>query len=401
MRLLILVFVINPLYSIPKRISAVCIVPVADLLSQKLSATGHHTVQEKYALIPLSEKEPLSLCCRTTQLLFNERVTVIDQQGEQSYIETPFWHLKNSFSAETSDRNNRFWILTKNLKFLEELTSEENATIPPIDTENLIGEVITLILPWYCQEASTTYSAGTQFVITQDNDNDYQIKLYNPKTSSLTESTVPKNISLLTKKRSEKEKRELFLKTVQRWVHEIPGSIPYVIGGASILKTLKDSSFYEKKMSNDKIKGTAFMRSECTTTPHTGVDCSGLIRLACKIAGIPMNATNSTSIAQSLFTVTEPSLLQDGDIIFWKGHIAILSDIKQGLLIEARGYDDGYGLLQEIPYFIELKGIDDTKELMDAYINKKSMPRLDKKGHFRKKITDLTILSLLPTKPNK
>ncbi len=397
--LVVTVLLVSPLYSISKPIQAFCIVPVADLLSQKLSITGHHTLEEKYALIPLSEKQPASLCCRATQLLFNERVTIIEQSGEQSYVETSFWYLKNSSFQSPSTRNNRFWTLTKNLKFLQKLTSEENAAIPPTDPERLREKIITLVLPWHCHETATSYSAGTQFIVTGQNNDHYQIKLYHQKTSSLVESTVSKSICILTKKRTDEQKRKLFLTTIQRWVHGIPYFIPYVLGGASILETFKDTLFYEKKMIVGKIKGTSFIRPECTTTPHTGVDCAGLIRLACKVAGIPLTATNSKSIAQSLFKVAPTTALQNGDILFWKGHAAIVSDAKQGLLVEARGYEHGYGLLQEIPYSLELQGITTTDKLMNAYTRKKPIQRLDKQGHYRETITDLTILSLLPVKP--
>ena len=396
---LVTILLANPLYSISKPIPAVCIVPVADLLSQKYSVTGHHTVHEKYAFLPLSEKQPASLCCRATQLLFNEQVTIIEQSGEQSYVEASFWYLKNPSFQSPSTRNNRFWTLTKNLKPLSALTSEENVTIPPTDPEKLLGKVVSLTLPWHCRETNTSYSAGTQFVTTGQENDRYPIKLYDPKTSKLTESTLPKNLCVLTLKRSDEQKRTLFLTTIQSWAHGIPDSIPYVLGGASILETFKDVPFYEKKMIVGKIKGTAFIRPECTATPHTGVDCTGLIRLACKISGIPLTATNSKSIAQSLFKLAPTTTLQNGDILFWKGHTAIISDIKNGLLIEARGYEHGYGFVQEIPYSRELQEIDTTDKLMNVYLKRRPVQRLDIKGHYRETITDLTILSLLPIKP--
>ena len=397
---LVTVLLATPLYSISKPIPAVCIVPVADLLSQKLSVTGHHTVHEKYAFLPLSEKQPASLCCRATQLLFNERVTIIEQSNkEQSYVETSFWHLKNSSFQSPSTRNNRFWTLTKNLKPLSTVTSEENATIPPTDPEKITEKVITLTLPWHCRETNTSYSAGTQFIITGQNNDHYQIKLYNPKTSSLVESALSKNICVLNKKRTDEQKRELFLTTIQNWAHGIPDSIPYVLGGASILDTFKNATFYEKKMTLGNLKGTVFLRPEYTTIPRTGVDCAGLIRLACKVAGIPLTATNSKSIAQSLSKLAPTTALQNGDILFWKGHTAIVSDTKQGLLVEARGYEHGYGLVQEIPYRLELQGITTTDKLMTAHTRKKPIQRLDKQGHYRETITDLTILSFLPVKP--
>ena len=388
----------TPLYTISKPIPAVCIVPVADLLSQKFSITGQHNLEEKYALLPLSEKQPVCFCCRATQLLFNERVTIIEQSGEQSYVETPFWYLKNSSFKTPSPRNNRFWTLTRNLKPLSKITPEENAAIPPTNLEESLEKVVTLTLPWQCAATRTSYSAGTQFVLTGQEKNKYQIKIYNSVKSELINSDLPKKLCVLTKKRTDEQKRELFLTTVQRWAQGIPHSIPYVLGGASILDTCNAPAFTEKKLVVGKTKTTAFIRSECIATPHTGVDCAGLIRLACKIAGIPLSATNSKSIASSLSGLAPTAVVQNGDILFWRGHAAIISDTKQGLLIEARGYEHGYGLVQEIPYSHELQGIDTTNKLTNAYFKRRSVQRLDIKG-YRETITDLTILSLLPIKP--
>ena len=396
---LIPVLLATPLYGLFKPVQAVCIVPVADLLSQKLSPTGHPALYEKYALLPLSEKQPASVCCRATQLLFNERVTIIEQSGEQAYIETSFWHLKNSSFQSPSTRNNRFWTLKKNLLPLSRIKPKEEVFIPSPDQEKSLEKIITLLLPWHSPETKSSYSAGTQFVVTAQGSSQYTITFYNPQTAEFIESAVSKELCVLNKKRSDKEKRELFVTTVQRWARGIPHSIPYVLGGASILNSFKDASFSEKKIIVGKTKGTAFVRAECTSIPHTGVDCSGLIRLACKVAGIPLAATNSKSVAQSLSKCAATAHVQNGDIIFWKGHAAIISDTKQGLLIEARGYEHSYGLVQEIPYRLELKGITTTDKLMKAYLKKSPLQRLDKQGNFRETITDLTIFSLLPVKP--
>jgi hypothetical protein len=396
--LLLTLLTASQLYTVSEPIPAVCIVPVADLLSQKLSLTKQHSLEEKYALLPLSEKQPVCLCCRATQLLFNERVTIMEQSGEQSYIEAPFWYLKNGSFQTPSSRNNRFWMLTKNLHPLSKITPEENAAIPPTNAEEYLEKVITLILPWHCTATNTGYSAGTQFIVTKEEKDDYLIKIYNPKTPSIIESAVPKKICVLAKKRTDEQKRDLFVATIKRWAQGIPDSIPYVLGGASILTTCNTPSFTEKKIVVGKTKATAFTRSEYTTTPHTGVDCAGLIRLACKVSGIPLNATNSKSIAFSLSAVAPTASAQNGDILFWRGHAAIISDIKQGLLVEARGYEHGYGLVQEIPYSVQFQGITTTQMLMNAYTTKKPIRRLDNQNHYRETITDFTILSLFPVK---
>lgn len=393
---LLVSLVAHPLPGATKPRAAVCTVPIADLLTQKLSP-----LHQQYASLPLSERQPATLCCRATQLLFNERVTILTQKDEQSFVETSFWHAKRPSFQSPSARNNRFWTLTKNLTLWEKLPPQAQAIIPPgIEQQPSQEEIITLSLPWECKESHTRYSAGTQFLVKKEEKDHYQIQLYVPTTNKIVESSVSKNLCVLSKPRTDEEKRTLFVSTIQKWAQGIPDHIPYVLGGASILTTFKNPLFEEKKITIGKNTGTVFTRLECTSVPHAGVDCSGMIRLACKIAGIPLTATNSKSIAQSLTKLPPHAPLQNGDILFWKGHTAIVSNTQKGLLIEARGYEHNYGLLQEIPYYVELKGITTSGKLMEAYIKKKPIQRLDKEGHHREVITDLTILSLVPIKPS-
>ena len=72
----------------------------------------------------------------------------------------------------------------------------------------------------------------------------------------------------------------------------------------------------------------------------------------------------------------------------------MISDIQKGLLIEARGYNHGYGILQEIPFFEQFQNIFSTQDLKDAYLHKTPINRLNKAGEIVQKINDLQIMKL-------
>ncbi len=376
---------------------AYCIVPVADLLSERFSPTASRTAADFYAALPLSERQPVSFCCRITQLLFNERVTIIEQRNDQSFIEVPFWYLKTPSPKSPGSINDRFWTLTKNLRPLSVLSPEARATIPPTNLHASEGKIVTLTMPWFCKETKTTYSAGTRFMGQTHDTAGYHIILTNEGTSSdIITSVIPTQNAIPNKKRSLAEQRILFVTTLRTWAQGIPHKIPYVWGGASIIQTFTNPVFKEQSFAIGKKKGIFFTRPECATTPQTGVDCSGLIRLGCKIAGISLTATNSRSIVETLRQLSPTDTIREGDLIAWKGHLTVITDVKRGLMIEARGYEHFYGYVQEIPYEEQLQEIHTTEDLQRALLKKKPLKRLDKKGKQRELITDLKILSLFP-----
>ncbi|MDG4883535.1 NlpC/P60 family protein [Mesorhizobium sp. WSM4884] len=70
-----------------------------------------------------------------------------------------------------------------------------------------------------------------------------------------------------------------------------------------------------------------------------GIDCSGLVQLAMRMTGKDV-LRDSDMQAASIGTPLEPgpdfSGLQRGDLVFWKGHVAIMTDAKD--MIHANGH---------------------------------------------------------------
>ena len=142
---------------------------------------------------------------------------------------------------------------------------------------------------------------------------------------------------------------------MRQWAKRKEGFIPYVWGGFSFTDTIKTTS--------------CFLLKDETTSPKTGLDCVGIIARVAQIYGIPYFYKNTTTIKQCLTPLARNSKLMTGDIIWVPGHVMIVADLTNHTLIEARGYDHGYGKVQEIPLNEEFKGINTYRDLIDAYHN--------------------------------
>jgi cell wall-associated NlpC family hydrolase len=70
-----------------------------------------------------------------------------------------------------------------------------------------------------------------------------------------------------------------------------------------------------------------------------GIDCSGLVQLAMRMAGRDV-LRDSDMQAESIGEPIEPgsgfSGLRSGDLVFWKGHVAIMTDAEN--MIHANGH---------------------------------------------------------------
>jgi cell wall-associated NlpC family hydrolase len=70
-----------------------------------------------------------------------------------------------------------------------------------------------------------------------------------------------------------------------------------------------------------------------------GIDCSGLVQLSLRMAGIDV-LRDSDMQAETIGSAIEPgdgfSRLRRGDLVFWKGHVAIMTDARN--MIHANGH---------------------------------------------------------------
>lgn len=74
-------------------------------------------------------------------------------------------------------------------------------------------------------------------------------------------------------------------------------------------------------------------------TTGFGIDCSGLVQLALHMAGVSVlrdTDMQGASIGQPIDVPADFSGLQRGDLVFWKGHVAIMTDSSN--MIHASGH---------------------------------------------------------------
>ena len=69
---------------------------------------------------------------------------------------------------------------------------------------------------------------------------------------------------------------------------------------------------------------------------NTGIDCSGLVQAALTASGIPCPGDSDQQEKQLGKTVSSNSRMESGDLIFWKGHIALAVDANT--LIRANAF---------------------------------------------------------------
>ena len=126
----------------------------------------------------------------------------------------------------------------------------------------------------------------------------------------------------------------------------------------------------------------------------TGFDCSGVIARAAHACNIPYFFKNSSTALQQLKPIVSYEQLAEGDLLHIKGHLMVVSDIKNNKIIEARSHWHGFGKLQEIKLSDEFQGVKTYKQLVDACLANKRLARLDSAGSVFEKIQSATLLKL-------
>lgn len=366
---------------------AIISVPVADLVPDALSARHAHgkTVRQRYHSLPEHGGDSKSHigCPRLHQALFQEHVIVHDTVKDEVWIE-----LLNCFfqTPHNQEKNTRYWTLSSNIIPCKKLAAKgvDLSALPlPVrfdDHRSVEAEnIITLIEPWYYPGTKKWYSAGTRFVLKEIIDDTYVVTMLNPKHMRIDEAFIPKKNALFLPKLTNEQKIAVMVKLLQHWAHQENGFIPYVWGGTSFTY-LCNEPFVQKKMKLcDDIHHICYVREDAPFSPRSGFDCSGMIARAAQICGIPYFFKNTTAITKQLKPLTnEP--LENGDLIWFNGHVIVVSDVEKNLMVEARGYSSGYGKVQEISVKQMFKDMNTYADIIKAYKNKQKLERLNSAG---------------------
>lgn len=387
--------------SVPYR--AIVVVPVADLVGAPIQAFfPNKMVTAAYREIAICGGRPAahSYCPRIHQLLFNEVGTVVKEQGQEVLIQISncFYVPKDSIVPQYS-----YWMLKENIISLQELELQGvdvSCFPPPIsfnDPRSINNQkVATLAMPWCDPITQQIFSAGTRFLKVVDQQTQHEqvlVFIFNPTKGCFNQISIQSHFLVEDSPSSVLKKIELFIRILKKWTHLTNEFIPYVLGGCSFTYTT-NNPFAEKADSFQALPCTYYEISDFDYAPKPGFDCSNLILRAAQLAGIPFFLKNSQTIATFLQPLNATQKLENGDIIWKKGHVIVVADIMRGTVIEARGYNRGCGRVQEIELNKVFKGITTFDELTHAWRTGQSIERLGDDGSIIDIITEFKLLSL-------
>lgn len=376
----------------PKR--AVTIVPVANLVLQRMATLfPGKNPWNCYQNISLEgSKKTARSCPRVHQLLFNEQVEIIHCAGDELLVKIP-----HVFYTSGIDKKNEYWAHKKNFISLEALEKKGlNSDLFPAPIrfsdktiEKANTNTITLLFPFKDRTHHRTFSAGTRFVRAHPGANGPTVKVwaFNPATVRFDLISIPKHLCLSNPPKTSRQKRKLFVKLLKRWAHLPAGFIPYVWGGCSFTAPYKKNMITCKQMTIKPRETISVFLPKKGRKTVTGFDCSGVIARAAQACNIPYFFKNSSTALQQLKPITSYKQLAEGDLLYIKGHLMVVSDIKNNRLIEARSHCHGYGKVQEIKLSDEFQGIETYQQLLAACLTNKRLKRLDSRGAFTKSYT--------------
>lgn len=371
---------------------AIVIVPVADLIGEPAPS------EETYTTLPFSAgPKDYTSCKRMHQLLYHERVQVLEEQGNQVRVMVP-----NIFYINSSQKRpeSRFWTLKKYLLPVHTI-QQHSSYIPATSSykqqnDTYEAATITLTHPYYDKTTQTTFSAGTRFVRVDASKSKKKTMVYvlHPQSHQIIVTTLPTRLCYFKQPMEPDERIAHGIKLIRSWIKQAPASayIPYVWGGTSIVHYTKGKAHLN---TSTKPKLSWYSIDKNHDMIKTGCDCSGLIVRAAHIVGIPYFFKNSYTLAHYLKPLVPSTPLAAGDLIWVPGHVMMVADIEHNTLFEARSYDHGYGRLHELPLSSVFKDIETYQDLVDAYYNKKPLYRMDKQGNVQDTFKDYKILQLL------
>ncbi len=381
---------------------AVVIVPVADLVGQPMKIYyPNKSVDTAYEELPLcgGNLKPERACPRIHQLLFNEVVTILDQQEEEVRIcvSNIFYNVAGSAKPQTT-----YWTLKKNFLPLSQIPkSLYNTPVIPNsidfktkDKDQRMQNIITLTLPFYDRITKQTFSAGTRFCqIPSKNQNKLSVLIFDPQSKQVKSAKIPKKLCIMSQKQTKQESITSFVHLLKKWTHN-GNSIAYVWGGCSLINTYQTNDFTHVEIPLSPEEKTSCYSRGYTYVPKTGFDCAGLITRAAQICDMPYFFKNTTTIVQNLKTLGTAQRLEIGDLIWIPGHIMVISDIDKNLAIEARTYQQGYGKVQELPLKNIFQGINTYNDLQEAFFKKKPLFRVNNKGIVKEKFSYFKLLKI-------
>ena len=364
---------------------AVVVVPVVDLLAYSLGE-GCKTaaeVKDKYSKVRPSWDKSKDECCRVHQLLFNEVVDVVGEEGFELKVA-----LKNAYYEPSNDCH-YLWALKEHFVYLDEVDLEGiPAPINYSKGEQLHTDaVVTLKMPLFDVVTNRYYSVGTRFCCLGIKQGHAKVVLRNGKTSNLVRIYIPLQYCFVdSAKMSHTDRINSFVSVLHSWVLDKKHStdaVPYVWGGISFC--------FKQKIANCKnINRKKDRKEDC----YTGFDASGYILRVAQICGLPYFFKNSTTAAANLRPLRADEKPGNGDIIAVKDFIAVINDAYHNKIVRAAGIGSGYGCVVENNLNEVFLGIKTYQELKARTEAGEPITCIGKKGEVRAVLNGLKIYAI-------
>lgn len=381
------------------RVKSVVTVPVADATGGSVRKFGNPNFC--YRTIPCAPDKGKTACIRLHQLRYNDEVTMIrEYYSGEVIIAVPGLYY---FDAKNNQRND-FWTLKKYLMPVSKLNKKLQGYIPPAIERDKPTQgyenVLTLRRPW--NHKNIRYSVGTRFMRnnTEDTATSYGVYVIDYSARKAHTGLVPKDKALVTYHKDFSKARDVFLSLLREWAHLPQGLIPYVWGGFSFREMCPDEGFIKKKGWLCGHNVTYWERNGFSINPRSGFDCSNMILCAAQMAGLPYFCKNSNTLARTLRPLKSGEKLENGDLIWYSGHVLVVSDVEKNLIIEAIGYDSGYGCVHETHIKNVFEGIHNFYGLRPCHFRRKFTRRLRKDGSPWRSVYRLKILKLSSIMPS-
>jgi len=378
-------------HALKKPIKAFTAVPVADLLLQPMETIyPGKNIWKCYQTLALEGKKTnIRSCPRVHQLLFNEQISILEQRGDEVLVEIP--HLFYLARRNKKRKCNRYWSHKKNFiscAALQEKNLQPKKIPKPIQflKNNIEQEnhgIVILLLPFHDKKTERIFSAGTRFVQagTKKKNSSIAVWAFDPAKNTFAKLSIPKKICITSIPTDKNKRRKRFVKIVQRWAH-LPGAfIPYVWGGCSFTQRCQKNMISVKNTPHS----TTFVLTE-QTQQASGLDCTGLVARAAQMVNIPYFFKNSLTAAISLDKIKTYKNIAPGDLLYFRGHMMIVSDIRANKIIEARNHFHGFGKCHEAQLSAVFKGIKNYKQLLAACTQGETLFRLNSNGKIVEKL---------------
>lgn len=314
--------------------------------------------------VAAATRTPVS-CPRINQALFNEVFEIEQTQGQATALIIPW--ARYGYDAHGKAQA-RYWVSNNDIIHLSEICIPHFHNALPLFNNN----AITLKKPLAIN--GVTYSVGTQFVRTfNDTPDTFSIKYIDSSAKNIQYCAIPRSAVL---EASARPSRKEFVRVLTEFIKDTqsqnPNVIPYVWGGSSFLRP------YSSNYTED---AQGFHRTETETVPLAGYDCSNLALRFAHMTNIPYYFKTTAALEKYGKKLTKHDTLQEGDLIWLQGHVAIITDLTHTLITESSGYENSVGKIRIVKLSEFLKNINTWDDLLKAYRNNTIVVRLDGQGN--------------------